>query len=1107
MDASAWRKVILLGLGYFLVALIPAWLFGLKNIALLFPSAGIALGALLIFGSRLWLGVLFGCLLLGGFHITMIDSWNWASWLDVLINTVATLIAVMTGFWLMHRWISVRQLFKGEGRNILLLCLIAPFICALGAGFIFFAYWILDLADAGASLEVAFMWWLGDVTGILTITPAMLIFFSYRSQQKRQYRLKILLSLCIMVAFSFAVFAGIIDWEESLDKAAFMRAGDVATTSLQEHLEAHEEKQIALGQVLRFAPNLSEEDWNGIVTEWMKQHPGSAGFGHAVFVERSERASFVREIRQRGLPAFSIREFDQEGRLVLARDAADYLPYMHIAPLEGNRGFIGVNAYSGDTQHDQFLLEQVVYGKTKLVVRGVLPWMSTERKQEGLLLFKPLDSEKFTRPQGITVSGIFMDDLVDKVLGEDLRAAINICLTLPLPRGGRDRLYGEAGCEKEEWEKREANALVYRSSILLGGERLEVRALSAAAFHDPYLYPSCQYARQDGWHIYMLICLMVLLLAFFFIFYTTSIQGEKEINKENAHNLRRLKHELARQEKFLAMLEKAGNLGCWEQNADAFKGSEGLCRIFAIEPGALGDWRQLLLDMPAEGRARFMEALLRLEKHDGEEVFDVQLQDSEDSESEKACVRFYLDSYTEEDGKRHIHGVAEDVSEEARQDRRIQFLLRNDPVMKLGNSLSWDEQASEAVTNAEQRGEGVLTIFEIGLEDTEKLASSFGIAASRAVQREIGARIKKTVGEGRILSWHGNGFSCCAPDLKSISEAVNIAQEMLKAMKRTIFRFERQEIVLSINIGIAIFPEDGRTLDTLQRNAMTALRTACAVGLDNFKLYDPVMDRKSAERLALERALRLGIARNELVLHYQPLIDQESGKVHSCEALLRWNHPENGIIHPAEFIPLAEETGLILPLGQWVFSEVCRQQVRWKDYGLKISANVSAMRFSREHFVDNVASSLVETGADPKRIVLEIMESTLMNMDSRLWEQIYRLKSIGFELFIDDFGTGYSSLFYLKRLPISGLKLSRTVIADLLHDADSRAVVSTALMMAREMGMTVVAKGVETGAQVEFLRELNCDILQGYYFSKPLEAAEFEQWLQKYGAAGAAHGD
>ncbi|MCL2022507.1 MAG: EAL domain-containing protein [Betaproteobacteria bacterium] len=1093
-----WRRIILLGLAYFGVAMIPAWVFGLRNIALLFPPVGVAFGAILIFGARLWPGVVLGCLLLGLFHVVLIDSWNWTSWLDVLINTTATLLTVLSGYWLMKRWVNIRQLLKGERNGILLVCAIAPIVCALGAGFIFLTYWIFDLAEVGSRLQIVFMWWLGDVTGILTMTPAMLIFFSYRNRHKRRYRMRILMSLGVMIALCFVVFAEILDWEEKSDTAAFMHAGDIATASLQEHLQTHEGKQRSLGQLARFTPDLREEDWHRIVAEWMEQHPGSAGFGHAVFMERNERASFEKEMRRKGLPAFSIREPGADGSIISAREAADYLPYIHIAPMEGKQDFIGMNAYSGNVAHDNFLLEQVLYGRATLVVSGALPWMPDKQEQKSVLLFQPVDDEKNARPMGITVSGIFMDDMVKATIDAELLAVMKLCLTFPLAEGGYERLYGESGCENPEWEKQKINSPVYRATISFGGQQWEVRALPTTSLQDPYLYQSRHYARQDSWDIYMLTCLMIFLLAFFFIFYTVSIQGEKALYRENTRLLRRVRYDLAQQEKFLELLQKVARLGCWEQNSTRFKGSDGLCRMFGIAPDALSDWRQLLTAMQPDGQARFMEALLRLEQHDNNVVFDVSLKSREGSDSEKTYIRFHLNSQTEEDGRRHIQGVAQDVTLEVLQEKQIQFLIYHDPVTQLGNCFYWDKQASQAIANAEKNGRGVLAIFEIALEDMENLVSVFGIAVSRVIQREVADLIRRTVRGGDIVTWRGDGFSCCMSDLKSASETLNVARELLQVIKRAPLLFERQEITLSISIGIALFPEDGRTLDSLQKNAVIALRAARAIGQDNFQFFEPGMNRRSVERLALESALRLGIPRNELLLHYQPQIHLADGKARSCEALARWKHPEKGMIYPLQFISLAEETGLVLPLGQWVFTEACWQQVRWKEYGITILINVSAMQFRWEHFVDSVAHILTETGADPKRIGLEITESTLMNLNDMLLERIYRLKGMGFELFLDDFGTGYCGLAYLKRLPISGLKLAQSFIADLPHDADSCAITTTAILMARELGMAVVAEGVENQAQVAFLQERHCDILQGYYFSKPLAESDFELWLREF---------
>ena len=266
------------------------------------------------------------------------------------------------------------------------------------------------------------------------------------------------------------------------------------------------------------------------------------------------------------------------------------------------------------------------------------------------------------------------------------------------------------------------------------------------------------------------------------------------------------------------------------------------------------------------------------------------------------------------------------------------------------------------------------------------------------------------------------------------------------------------------------------------------------------------MNARATERLRLENDLRRALERNELVLHYQPQIETATGAPYGCEALVRWIQPERGLIPPDQFIPLAESTGLIVPLGEWVLRQACLQQVAWQRAGLPrllVAVNISALQFHKPDFVDRVSSVLAETGADPACIELEITESALMQPGDDLTARLLKLVDLGLTLALDDFGTGYSSLAYLKRLPIGRLKIDRSFVDDLPGNAEDAAVASAALSLARDLGMEVVAEGVEDHAQRTYLTERGCHAMQGYLFSRPLPADMFEKWMANF--VSAAH--
>ncbi|HSD40430.1 MAG TPA: GGDEF domain-containing phosphodiesterase [Burkholderiales bacterium] len=302
------------------------------------------------------------------------------------------------------------------------------------------------------------------------------------------------------------------------------------------------------------------------------------------------------------------------------------------------------------------------------------------------------------------------------------------------------------------------------------------------------------------------------------------------------------------------------------------------------------------------------------------------------------------------------------------------------------------------------------------------------------------------------------------------------------------------------SIGITLYPADGADAETLVRNADMAIYHAKDDGRGTFRFFREQMTERVKRRLGLQIGLREALARNELVLHFQPIVELERGKLLGAEALVRWNHRERGLVPPAEFIPVAEDIGLIAPLGEWMLNEACAQAAKWATAGGRkpfVAVNLSARQFQEGSLVSVVQRALARFGLAASQLELEITESILMQQTERTLQVLNEFEALGVKLAIDDFGTGYSSLGYLKRFPVSTLKIDRSFLRDVSRDEDDRAIVAAVMAMARSLALTVTAEGVENTEQVAFLRVHGCDQVQGYLYSRPVPAAEFERLLQK----------
>ncbi|HEY4744895.1 MAG TPA: bifunctional diguanylate cyclase/phosphodiesterase, partial [Desulfuromonadaceae bacterium] len=343
-------------------------------------------------------------------------------------------------------------------------------------------------------------------------------------------------------------------------------------------------------------------------------------------------------------------------------------------------------------------------------------------------------------------------------------------------------------------------------------------------------------------------------------------------------------------------------------------------------------------------------------------------------------------------------------------------------------------------------------------------------------------------GSDTVARLGGDEFVVILPLVTGAEDISKVATKILETL-HTPVRFEEHDIYSSASIGISVYPDDGTTVDELLKNADIALYQAKERGRNNFQFFSKDMNVQAQARQLIESSMRQAIARNEFYLVYQPQYDISSRRVVGLEALLRWHHPQKGDIFPRHFIAIAEETGMIIPIGEWVLRTACRQARAWHDAGhpwLRIAVNISARQFKQDTFVGLVKSILEETGLPPSYLELELTESTIMERADRNIEALRDLKNLGITLAIDDFGTGYSSLSYLKHFPIDRLKIDRSFVRDLNTDGDDAAIAEAIIAMAHSLKLDVVAEGVELEEQLDFLHSRNCDTLQGYLMSHPL---------------------
>ncbi len=446
-------------------------------------------------------------------------------------------------------------------------------------------------------------------------------------------------------------------------------------------------------------------------------------------------------------------------------------------------------------------------------------------------------------------------------------------------------------------------------------------------------------------------------------------------------------------------------------------------------------------------------------------------------------------------------GIARDVTQSRRAEERIRRLAHFDELTGLPNRTMFMHTLQRAFSLAQRRGKQ-FALFFIDLDRFKNINDSLGHEAGDRLLQDVARRLRHHLRESdTVARLGGDEFVVLVEDCADARELNAIAQNILNAVGRP-YTLSGREFHVTGSIGISTYPADGLDPAALLKNADIAMYLAKDRGKNNFQFYSPQQNAHSFERLALESALRHALERGEFVLHYQPKVDILSGQIVGVEALLRWNHPDLGMVGPNQFIPLAEETGLIVPIGRWVLRTACAQSSAWRRDGLadmRVAVNLSARQFSDDALITDIADALEESALPPAGLELEITESMVMQNPERAVTTLSRLRELGISVSIDDFGTGYSSLGYLKRFPIDNVKVDRSFIKDLPHDTDDAAITRAVIAMARSLRIRVVAEGVETREQLEFLRAHECDECQGFLLSRPLPAPEFALLARAWG--------
>ncbi|BAU27961.1 diguanylate cyclase (GGDEF)-like protein [Aneurinibacillus soli] len=447
----------------------------------------------------------------------------------------------------------------------------------------------------------------------------------------------------------------------------------------------------------------------------------------------------------------------------------------------------------------------------------------------------------------------------------------------------------------------------------------------------------------------------------------------------------------------------------------------------------------------------------------------------------------------------YVTSVKEPYLRQVETEKMVNHLAYHDSLTDLPNRLLFNERIRTALMEYEQQNKN-FAVFFFDLDRFKHVNDSLGHSIGDLLLQTVAKRLKECIKEPDIASrLGGDEFTILLVDMESMEDLEKKAQAIVDRLSEP-YQLNGHEIYMTISMGISLYPEHGQTYHDLIMNADTALYYTKQTGRNGYTFYNNEMNEKSREKLSLGNDLHKALLHDNFLLYYQPQVDVQSGQIIGAEALIRWKHPEKGFISPAEFIPLAEENGLILQMGEWVLRTACQQNKAWQDAGyepIRMSVNLSMHQFQQKNFIESILRTLEETGLQANYLELEVTESIAMYDIENVIKKLDILDKAGIHVSVDDFGTGYSSLNYLRRLPVHTLKIDQSFVRDINIDWDDTAIVNSIITLAHTLRMNVVAEGVETQEQFAFLKEHGCDRIQGYLVSPPVPAGQFEQLVKK----------
>ncbi|MFP4644763.1 MAG: EAL domain-containing protein, partial [Spirochaetales bacterium] len=864
---------------------------------------------------------------------------------------------------------------------------------------------------------------------------------------------------------------------------AFQQETQTYAFRLRERLRVTMETLTALERFAALSGSLEREQFSAFVRPFLNEYEGTQNFTYNPLVQHAQRESFEADARQWYDRRVSILDRDDTAgndRTRTAETREWYLPILFVEPLESNEAVVGLDPRS--IPESRTAIERSIETGNPAAT-APLTLTQEPSDQRGVVVYYVLQTNPETN-SGISASGFpshgmvtvafRMEEMLSPITAQLRERSISMCLTDSSSIGPDRPLVGSGTCRFN----RESDSEIARTETFeFGGRQWKAE-----------FYPLSDYegvgAAVPPWIIAILAMALTGSLGGFLLLFSGQARRIATLVDEKTGELSNLNRDLTFQKQALAEAQSIARLGNWKfySKSRTFEFSEELSRLLGTYPRTSFSWSELLGLVHQTDQKPLVGAARRSRASGEKEELDCRVQSDP-----PMIMHVIIEPAPSDSSEPAMRGTAQDVTATRNAASRIERLAHYDALTGLPNRVLWRAHV-ETILDASRRHNDTVAILFLDFDDFKTINDSLGHDAGDRLLKLLADRMRHLVRRHDIVArLGGDEFVLCLSRLRSREDIARVATHLRDSLALPL-TLDNQDLRLSVSIGIALVPEDGTTVDELLQHADTAMYKAKSAGRNALRFFEPAMDAEAKERLTLENGMRQGINRGEFFNDYQRQVDARTGASIGVEALLRWNHRANGSIAPTTFIPVAEQSGLIVPLGEHALRHACLQQARWqntRNRDFNVSVNISALQLRREDFSSRLQSMLAETGANPERLKLEITESTLVNINEDLLSRMRELQSLGITFSLDDFGTGYSSLVYLKRLPISQIKLDKSFVSDVAHNPDAATIVETAIAMGANLRLEVIAEGVETTEQRDFLMRSGCPLMQGFLFGKP----------------------